>query len=120
MQIPETGEMIDENVCKSQKIQKLIMFCLSLDPNNQAFRPVRCKALSLLLATDQEQIFCHKILSNLLTDQDKFIRLKIIQKISKNHTNKINLVDEICKNCDFESDLEIKQNILKLMVIRLN
>ena len=80
LEIPETGALFSQP-SNSVKVQGLIIFCLSLDPNTSILRPIRSKALSLLLSSDQSHDFTSQLLENLLNDQDKFMRLKVIKKI---------------------------------------
>jgi hypothetical protein len=57
------------------------MFCLAMDPNTSQLRKIRSKALSLLLSSEQALDFTDRLLSNLLSDQDKYIRLKLLRKL---------------------------------------
>ena len=94
LEIPDTGEMLDED-SKVEKINALIIYCLSLDPNDTKLRGIRIRALSVLLKThylsDDSSVkskeLMNTLVQNLMNDQDKNVRLKVIQKITKHFQN---------------------------------
>lgn len=89
----DTGEVIDEDD-KISKIDRLIKFCLSFDPNDSKFRKVRSRALSVLFkihflsstSTENSKSTMKTLVLNLISDQDKHIRLKVIQKITRHYS----------------------------------